>query len=77
MPFPSDLPTSGSFFGPSTIRAMARMTMSSMGPTFGIPISFSVELTRLILRRSAPGPAGRVYHQTVESRFSISSTGRV
>ena len=51
--------------------------MSSMGPTFGIPISFSVELTRLILRRSARGPPGRVYHQTVESRFSISSTGRV
>jgi len=51
--------------------------MSSMGPTFGIPISFSVEVTTLILRRSTPVPAGRVYHQTVESRFSISSTGRV
>src|SRR5215210_3604755 len=36
MPFPRDLPTSGSFFGPSTIRAMARMTMSSIGPTLGM-----------------------------------------
>ena len=29
-------PTSGSFFGPSTMRAMARMTTSSRGPTLGM-----------------------------------------
>src|SRR3954451_23425256 len=36
MPFPSERPTSGSFFGPSTMSAMARTRTSSMGPTFGI-----------------------------------------
>src|SRR5919198_3521956 len=36
MPFPIERPTSGSFFGPSTISAMARMTMSSSGPTLGM-----------------------------------------
>src|SRR4051794_13710136 len=36
MPFPRERPTSGSFFGPSTMSAMARTTTSSMGPTFGI-----------------------------------------
>src|SRR4051794_32846566 len=32
MPLPSDLPTSGSFLGPRTTRAMTRTTMSSIGP---------------------------------------------
>ena len=36
MPFPMERPTSGSFFGPRTMRAMARMTTSSSGPTLGM-----------------------------------------
>src|SRR3712207_4025292 len=32
MPLPSERPKSGSFFGPSTIRAMTRMIMSSGRP---------------------------------------------
>src|ERR1700761_874651 len=36
MPLPSDLPSSGSFFGPKTIRAMISTTMISIGPTLGM-----------------------------------------
>src|SRR5262245_12591718 len=36
MPLPIERPTSGSFFGPRTIRAIARMTTSSRGPTLGM-----------------------------------------
>src|SRR3954447_25479807 len=36
MPEPTDRPTWGSFFGPSTISAMIRTTISSIGPMLGI-----------------------------------------
>src|SRR5215207_5093737 len=36
MPLPIERPTSGSFFGPRTISAIARMTTSSRGPTLGM-----------------------------------------
>src|SRR4051812_46849118 len=36
MPPPSDLPSSGSFFGPTTMSAMARTMISSMGPIDGM-----------------------------------------
>src|SRR3954452_21596943 len=36
MPLPTERPTSGSFFGPRTSRAITRMTMSSGPPMFGM-----------------------------------------
>src|SRR5690349_7608017 len=36
IPLPIERPTSGSFFGPRTMSAMARMTTSSSGPTLGM-----------------------------------------
>src|SRR5512132_245618 len=36
IPLPIERPTSGSFFGPRTMSAMARMTTSSRGPTLGM-----------------------------------------
>src|SRR3954465_9733843 len=56
MPLPSDLPTSGRRFGPSTMRAMARMTMSSIGPTFGIR-SPGRSRVRVDPTRARPPPA--------------------
>src|SRR4051812_17852088 len=45
IPFPSERPTSGSFFGPSTMSAMARTMTSSMGPTLGIrPPTYSQQM---------------------------------
>src|SRR3954471_16710807 len=50
IPFPMERPTSGSFFGPRTIRAMARMTTSSSGPTLGMSPAY---------RAGAPGTTPR------------------
>src|SRR3954463_2836696 len=58
MPLPSDLPTSGSFFGPSTISAIARMTMSSIGPTFGIRTPVVVDAGDATRRGARPRRAG-------------------
>src|SRR3954451_12701935 len=39
MPRPSDLPASGSRLGPRTISAIARTTISSMGPILGMALA--------------------------------------
>ena len=74
MPLPTERPASGSFFGPRTSRAITRTTTSSMGPMLGM-----TRVTLLAGGRdvSAACAIARRYHQTVESRFSISSTGSV
>src|SRR3954452_16001130 len=56
MPLPSDRPTSGRRLGPSTIRAMASTTTSSMGPMFGMGRNLRCwELVRREVRAAAFG----------------------
>ena len=74
IPLPTERPTSGSFFGPRTIRAITSTTTSS-----GVRCWAWLKGTpsRGATRRSPWTIGGRRYHHTVESRFSTSSTGSV